>query len=144
VNEMAATTAGIGQGATIGFEAVAESGTYTTFAEVVSIGGMQFARDFHDATHLASDDDFKEYVAGLLDTNSVSLTLNFAPSATDVFYTQMLASATGYQITFPNGVMLRFTGAFESYSTPTLENDVMRAEAAIKRTTGKPTMNAAV
>ncbi|WP_127104368.1 phage tail tube protein [Pararhodobacter zhoushanensis] len=141
---MTETAADIGYDSEVGFEATKGSGTYTALAEIVSIGGMQFTREFFDATHLKSDDRFKEYVLGLFDTGSVPLTLNFAPSASDVFYTQMLAAATGYQLTFPNGVMMRFVGAFESYTTPTLENGIMRAEAVLKRTTGKPTLHAAV
>ena len=116
---MPATAADIGFGSLFGIEG-GTPGTYVTVAEVTAITPPGMTRDKVEATHLTSDDAYKEYVAGLFDTGDAQITLNFVPSATDAIFTAFHAASGRYQITFPNGVMMRFTGFFTAYTPPEL------------------------
>ena len=141
---MAVTAADIGFGALFGIEGETP-GTYVSVAEVTAITPPGMTRDKVEATHLNSDDAYKEYVAGLFDTGDAQITLNFCPSATDAIFTAFHAASGKYQITFPNGVMMRFTGFFTGYTPPELTpGGKMESTATIARSTAKPTLHAAV
>jgi len=139
---MTATAADIGYNSAFGIEG-STPGTYVAIAEVVSITPPGVTREAIEATHLKSPEAFKEFIAGLKEAGEASITLNFVPSATDVVYTAFDAESGKYQITFPNGVMMRFGGFFTAYSPPQLTPDgKMEASATIKAS-GKPTLHAA-
>lgn len=139
---MTATSADIGFDSAFGIEG-ATPGTYVDVAEVVAITPPGMTREAVEATHLKSPDGFKEFIAGLMEAGEASITLNFVPSATDALYTAFLASSGKYEITFPNGVHLRFAGFFTGYTPPELTaGGKMEATATIKAT-GKPTLHAA-
>lgn len=139
------TNAAIGYGSEF---AIGDGGdpteTFSKVAEVTAITPPSMTRDAEEATHLESPNEYKEYVAALFDTGDVSITLNFVPSDSDVLFAAMHAEAGNYQITFPNGIRMQFTGFFTSYEPPELlPNGNMSATATIKRSTGKPTLLAA-
>ena len=139
---MTATQADIGYNSAFGIEG-ATPGTYVAVAEVVSITPPGMTRDAIEATHLKSPEEFKEFIAGLKDGGEASITVNFIPAATDALYTAFEAKSGKYQITFPNGVMMRFAGFFTGYTPPELTPDgKMEASATIK-CNGKPTLHAA-
>jgi predicted secreted protein len=106
--------------------------TYTPVAEVVSITPPGMSRDAIEATHLKSPGGWKEFIAGMKDGGEASFTLNWAPSATDALVTAFNADSGNYQITFPNGVMLRFAGFFTAYTPPDLTAEKMEASVTVK------------
>lgn len=135
------TVADIGFNASFGIEG-STPGTYVEVAEVVGVTPPGVTREAVEATHLKSPDRYKEFIAGLKEAGEASLTLNFVPSATDALYTAFDDPDGKYQITFPNGVMLRFDGFFTAYNPPELTpGGKMEANATIKAT-GKPTLHA--
>lgn len=141
---MPQTKADIGYGAEYAIGDGAASEQFSPVAEVISITPPGLTRDKQDATHLKSPDAYKEYIAGLFDTGDVSITLNYEPSATDAVYAAFHAAAGNHQITFPNGVMMRFFGFFVSYDMPELTAEgKMQSTATITRSSGKPTLHAA-
>lgn len=117
--------------------------TYTDIAEVVAITPPGMSRDAVEATHLKSPNRYKEFIAGMKDAGEASFTINWAPSATDALITAFNADSGNYQITFPNGVMLRFAGFFTAYTPPELTAEKMEASVTVK-VTGEPTLHAAV
>lgn len=140
---MTATAADIGYNTRFGIEGLTP-GTYVNVAEVVSIAPPNVTRDTVEATHLQSPNSWKEYIAGLKDAGEASFTLNYVPSATEAMLAAFDAERGNYQITFPNGVMLRFAGIFTSYSRGELTPEgKMEASVTIKAT-GAVTMHAAV
>lgn len=139
---MTATAADIGYDSSFGVEG-STAGTYVDIAEVVSITPPGVTREAVEATHLKSPDAYKEFIAGLKEAGEASITLNFVPAASDAVFTAFDADSGKYQITFPNGVMLRFDGFFTAYNPPELTSEgKMEATATIKAT-GKPTLHAA-
>ena len=138
------TTAAIGYGSEFAIGDGADPEVFTKVAEVTAITPPGMTRDAEEVTHLESPNEYKEFVAALFDTGDVSITFNFVPSASDTIFTAMHAEEGNYQITFPNGIRMQFTGFFTGYETPELTpNGNMSATATIKRSTGKPTLLAA-
>lgn len=134
------TTADIGYDSSFGIH---NGSTYDDVAEVVNIQIPGFSRDAIEATHLKSPDAYKEFIAGLKEMTESTLTLNWVPSATDTLLTAFEDDSGLYQITAPNGVMLRFAGFFTAYTPPQLTPDgKMEASVTIKPT-GKATLHAA-
>lgn len=115
---------------------------YTAVAEVVSITPPGMSRDAIEATHLKSAGGYKQFIAGMKDGGEASFTINWLPSATDALVTAFNADSGNYQITFPNGVMLRFAGFFTAYTPPELTAEKMEASVTIK-VTGAATLHAA-
>ena len=132
--------------ATLGYDAafgIYNGSTYDDIAEVKSIQPPGYSREAVEATHLKSPDAYKEFIAGLKDMTESTLTLNWVASATDALLTAFEDDTGSYQITAPNGVMLRFAGFFTAYTPPQMTPDgVMEATVTIKPT-GKATLHAA-
>lgn len=113
--------------------------TYTDVAEVTSITWPGYARDAVEATHLNSDDTFREYIPGLMDAGEVTIELNFVPSSSDVIVAALTAATIGqFKITAPGGVNVVFKAIVTSYQAQSPVDDRMTASATFK-VTGKPT-----
>lgn len=118
-------------------------GQYDNIAEVVAITPPGASRAAVDRTHLKSPNGWKEFAAGLKEAGEASITLNYNPASTDAVFTAFEARTGKYQITFPNGVMMRFDGFFTAYNPPELTAEgKMEATGTIK-CTGAPTLHAA-
>lgn len=138
------TNADIGYGAKFGIGDGADPEVFTDIAEVTAVTPPGLNKEFQDATHLQSPDQYREHIQSLIDTGDVTLTFNFVPSATDTVFAAFHADPGNKQITFPNGVKLRFYGTFASYEQPELTPEgIMQATATVKRLSGKPTLHAA-
>jgi hypothetical protein len=139
---MTATAADIGYNSAFGIEGETP-GTYVAVAEVVSITPPGVTRESVEATHLKSPGSYKEFIAGLKESGEAQLTLNFVPDESDAIFTAFGADTGNYQITFPNGVMMRFAGFFTAWNPPELTaGGKMEATATIKAT-GAPTLHEA-
>lgn len=113
--------------------------TYTDVAEVTSITWPGYSRDAVEATHLNSDDTFREYIPGLMDAGEVSIELNYVASASDVIVAALTAATIGqFKITAPTGVNCVFKAIVTSYQAQSPVDDRMTATATFK-VTGKPT-----
>lgn len=117
--------------------------TFTDVAEVVSITPPGMTRDAVDATHLKSAGAWRQFIAGLKDAGEASLTLNWVAAANDTLLTAFNAETGNYQITFPNGVMMRFAGFFTAYTPPELTADGKMEASVTVKVTGAPTLHAA-
>ena len=136
------SNADIGWGAVFAIEGTTP-GTYVPVAEVKAITLPGGSRDAVDVTHLASPDRYREFIAGLKDGGEASFTLNWVPSATDSLMAGFVAVSGTYQVTAPNGVLMRFSGFFTNYSPPELTPEgPMEASATIK-VSGKATLHPA-
>lgn len=139
---MSETQADIGYGAKFGIGDGADPEVFSDVAEVTSINGFGFTRAEQDATHLQSPDGFEEYIAGMKSGRPVTITMNYVPTDNDVIVTAFEAKKGNYQITAPNGVMMRFAGFVTEYDTGEMNTEKMTATATF-RPTGKPTLHEA-
>ncbi|SDW78293.1 phage tail tube protein [Roseicitreum antarcticum] len=139
---MSQTTADIGYNSRFGIEGETP-GTYADVAEVISITPPGMTRGTQEATHLQSPDDHHEHIALLSDSEEASFTVNFVPSATDTLFAAFNAKTGKYQITYPNGVMLRFAGIVTGYTPPELTPEGKMEATVTVKPSGKPTLHAA-
>lgn len=113
--------------------------TYVEVAEVTSITWPGYARDAIEATHMNSDDTFREYIPGLMDAGEVTIELNYIPSASDVLVAALTASTIGqFKIQHNAGVNVVFKAIVTAYQPQSPVDDRMTASATFK-VTGKPT-----
>lgn len=121
-------------------------GGSTTFTqvseEVTSITAPSITRETIDATHLMSPDEFREYIAGLLDTDPVTIAFNYVPSATDPLYALIIAGKGDFRITYPNGVHMTFSGIPQNWKPGDATTTTMAGEFTVKAS-GKPVLAAA-
>ncbi len=106
---MPVTAAKTGYGSLFGIEG-GTPGTYVDVGEVTSITPPSRTRETVDATQLNSPDGTEEVIAGLLRTGEARIAMNLVPSATHVLADDFDNTTGNYQITFPNGVRMQFTG----------------------------------
>jgi predicted secreted protein len=136
--------ADIGYDSEFGIEG-SSPGVYVKVADVTAIAPPGMTRDSVEVTDLESPDMYKEYIPGLKDGGEATITLNFRPSATDVMVAAFENDEVDkYQITFPNGVMLRFSGFFTGYTPPELTPGGNMIASGTIKCTGKPTLHASV
>lgn len=141
---MPITQARIGMTATfaIGDGINGGSTIYTTVGDVTGITAPGITREAIDATHLQSPEQFREFIAGLLDTEQATVMFNYVPSAADDLYDAIRAGAGDFEITYPGGVRLQFSGIPVSWKPGDPSPDTMKGEFTVKPS-GPPTLVAA-
>lgn len=128
----------------------AESATGATFTwnsvlidEVNAIGDLDLTSDDIDVTHYGSDDEYKEYIAGMKDGGEVTITGNLisgdSGQASLITDFNSGAKQTGL-ITLPNtdASTWSFTAYVKSFKHMMPINDKLGFEAVLK-ISGKPT-----
>jgi predicted secreted protein len=135
-----ATEARIGHGAEFRVATPEAPTVYTTLGEVTNIQPPPMVRDVIDATHMASPNKWREFIAGLKDGGEVQISLNFIPdSATDVRLRAMQTEddPSSIKIVFPGGEEWGFTAFCTGYTPTVPHDDKMTADATFK-VTGEP------
>lgn len=131
---MAASSADTGYNAQFGIKG--GSSTYTYVAEVVSITPPGMTRETVDVTHLESDDEYREFIAGLKDLGEASITINYLPATSDALVTAFEAGKGDFRILFPSGAVgLDFAGIVTGYEIgDVVADDKMSATFTVKGT----------
>lgn len=133
---MSVTAAVIGYGTSF---SIYNGSTYTAVSEVTNITWPGYTRDAVDATNMASPNEFREFIPGLMDAGEVTIEINFIPSASDVIITALTAATAGqFKIAAASGVNIVFSAIVTAYSPQAPLDDKMSASATFK-ITGKPT-----
>lgn len=136
---MAASNTAIGFGADL-LKETATPGTYASLGvEIDNIGLPSYAREAIDVTHMASPDSHREFIEGLLDAGEVSISGNFAPSATDKVVAELTGGKANYRILFAGGVSWTFAAICTSYQ-PTAPVDGKMTFSATFKVSGKPVL----
>jgi hypothetical protein len=112
--------------------------SYTNVAEVTNINPPQYTRDSIDATHHASPNGYREYIAGMMDAGEVTLEMNYVPSASDQIITALQAGVGQFRITHSSGVTVTFSAVVTAFSPETPLDGKMVASATLK-VSGRPT-----
>ena len=82
---------------------------------MTAITAPGYSRDAEEVTTLESDNQYKEWIAGMKEHSDVTLSLNWVPNASDVMVTAFEADTGNYKITAPNAVTFTFGGFVTSY-----------------------------
>ena len=131
--------------ATSGYATVLQdnsSGSFASVAEVVRIVGPKKTRKFIDVTNLTSPSEAMEWIPGLLEAGSVTLTLNYLPGdATQKRIGAALdaASKLNFKIILSDALAttITFTGYYESIE-PTAPHDNKLSLNVTIKVTGIP------
>jgi len=131
---MTATAAVIGYGTSF---SIYGGSTYTAVAEVTNITWPGYTRDAVDATNMASPNEFREFIPGLMDAGEVTIEMNFIPSASDVILAALTAGTGQFKIAAASGVNIVFSAIVTAFTPQAPLEDKMSASATFK-ITGKP------
>ena len=108
--------------------------------EITNISGPGISVDEVEITNHNSADDFKEFVAGLIDGGEFSVEGNLTSAIVTGLYADLLArTSKSYTITFPNGMTWTFTGYPKSFETDSPVDGKLGFSATF-RVTGKPVL----
>lgn len=98
---MPTSEARIGWGGAVFLSTDNTEANLTELAEVVDTDFPEDQADEEEVTHLKSPGRRKEFIAGLIDANSVSVTMNYIPgSATDILLTAAKVAGTTRKVRF--------------------------------------------
>lgn len=130
------TTFAIGDGAT-------PTEAFTKVGEVKRITPPSKSRNAVEATHLESDDAYREFKAGIKDGGEVSIELNFIPSTSHVLDAAFEAGQGNFRIVWTLSDESTVTCTFNAVMTDwspgdaTFEDEAMLGTATFK-VSGKP------
>jgi len=137
------TNARIGHGATFKIGNGASPEVFTAVAsEVRSIGFPAISRDTIDASHTLSPNQWREFIAGMIDAGEMSIEFNLVPGTADTtlaaLFTELgtagSATAKNRQIVFPDTSQLDFAAIFTGFDGDIPIADNMTATANFKIT----------
>lgn len=132
-----ATSADIGHGSSYEiWDTTLGTPAYTTIGEVTAIDPGNDEAELLDATHMASPNNRREYIAGLIDGGEGTVEVNFIPNdASHTLVRTYLDSGASenHRITFPNGAQVVFPGIVRGISTPVLVDQKMVMTFTVKK-----------
>lgn len=110
------------------------SSAWAAISEVTSIGGPSMSRDMIEVTTMDAE-DYKEYISGLRDSGTISLSLNYTKAGFNIMKTDFEDdNPQNYKIVLPDTE--NFTLEFEGYVSEvplTIEiNDKIMMEVTIQ------------
>lgn len=140
---MAATEAAIGYGAWMKRGGVTAINFADLGVEVTSITPPGVTRDAPDASHMTSPDQYREFIAGMMDAGEVEIEYNFVPETTDPMITAIEAGKVFYQIGHDDWpITFQFQAICTAVTRAVPLDDKMTGSATFK-VSGKPTLEAA-
>lgn len=137
--------AGIGYDTRFAIENAPGSGVFVELAEVFEVTPPDHQVDQIDVTHFQSAGRTREFIPGLADAGTVSVSMNFTPnSASDSRIEALRTAGTvlAMRVTYPNGVRVTFNASVQSYTKAIPVDDRMTATVEVK-VAGAPTISAA-
>ncbi len=105
---MAATEAFVGKGTVLKRGDGGGPEVFTAVAEVKTADGFEWVRALADATHLTSDNDYRERKPAMKDVSPLSMEMNLVPTSTG----QGVSMTTGLGLDFENGTLRNFQFVF--------------------------------
>lgn len=133
---MPASAAVNGFGTTFSYESAPS--TYTALGEVMSVTPPTFSRETIDATHMASDDTFREYIGGVFDGGEVTVNMNYVEAQATLCQTLLLAGVESFRIVIPGASTIVFSGIPTGYAVGELVIDDKVTHSLTIKVTGKP------
>jgi hypothetical protein len=134
---MAASAASAGFGTTFSYLSTDPS-TYTALAEVLSVTPPSISVETIDATHMGSDDGFREFIASLKDGGECTVNMNYVEASATLLQTLVLAGMETFKITFPGSSTVVFTGIPTAFTFDDVVIDDKIAMSLTIKVSGKP------
>lgn len=127
--------AGIGYNTRFSIENAPGSGVFVELAEVYEVTPPNASVDQVDVTHYQSAGKTREFIPGLVDGGTVTVSMNFAPnSVTDqrIEGLKLAGTVLAMRVTFPNGATATFPAGVQSYTKAIPVDDKMTATMEVK------------
>ena len=137
---MAASAAINGFGAVFAYESA--PATYTALAEVLSVTPPSISVETVDATHMGSDDGFREFIAALKDGGEAVVNMNYVESSATLLQTLVLAGVETFKITLAGGSTFVFSGIPTNFAINELVIDDKMTMSFTIKVSGKPVFTA--
>ena len=137
---MAASAAVNGFGTIFAYESAAS--TYTAFGEVLNVTPPSWNRETIDATHMASDDSYREHIASLFSAGECVVTLNYIEAGMTLLQTIIGAGLESFKITIPGASTIIFNAIPTGVKMSDLQIDDKVTVELTLQPTGKPTFTA--
>lgn len=134
---MAASAATSGFGATFSYLSAVD--TYTALAEVMSVTPPSISVETIEATHMGSDDGFREFIASLKDGGECVVTMNYVESSATLLQTLVLAGLETFKITLAGSSTLIFSGIPTNFAIDDVVIDDKMTMSFTVKVSGKPT-----
>lgn len=134
------TNAKIGHGVLFKIASGDSPSVMTSIGEITSVTPPAISRDAIDATHTASPEKWREFIAGLKDGGEASADINFVPGSDGhgLLMDQLdLDTPTECEIDFPDGSKFEFDAILTGYAPSAPIDDKMTATVTFK-VSGKP------
>lgn len=134
---MTASAADIAYGLVFKGETAASSGVYFTFEEVTDLTPPNSSVDVIDVTHMGSANRTREFIQGLIDPGTMSVTMNYVPgSDTDEYILAWRAAAEvrSCKIEHENGTVQTLSAFPTGYAPSLPMADKMSATLELKVT----------
>lgn len=129
------TSVTIGYNTRFAIEDAPGSGVYVELDEVFSVTPPDFSIPEIDATHYQSPNRVMEFIPGMANAGTATLSMNFVPySTSDLRIEELRAAGTilSMRITYPNASTVTFQGFVQGYTRAVPVDDRMTAEVSIK------------
>jgi len=125
----------------------AGSETFTTIAQVQTIGGPSLSQDAIDVTHHSSTNGWREFVAGLRDGGEVTFDIQYDPAGathdagTGIINDLENGTLRNFQLVFPDtgSTTWSFSGIYTAFEPSAPVDDKLSASVSIK-VSGQPTL----
>jgi predicted secreted protein len=130
------------QNADIGYNSIFSiwnGSAYVAVADVTSITWPGYSRDAVESTDMASPNQFREYIAGMMAGGVATIELNFVPAVADRMVAAMVAGLGQFQIQHKNGVKLQFFAVVTNYQ-PSLPVDGKMTASPTFQVSGRPVL----
>ena len=137
---MAASAAATGFGTIFAYQSAAD--TYTDLAEVLSVTPPSISVETVDATHMGSDDGFREFLSALKDGGEVTVNLNYVEASATLLQTLVLAGRETFRITLPGSSTIVFTGIPTNFAFDEVVIDDKVTMSLTIKVSGKPVFTA--
>lgn len=111
----------VGSGSKFGMKI---SSAFDMFAKVTSIKMPELSRDAIDVTDMDSPDEAREFIGGLINGGTATVTINYLPSASHQIATAFAAKQGEFRIIFPKGdFQMDFAGVATNFAISDIVTD---------------------
>lgn len=119
------------------------SSSWQLIAEITEIGGPNKAKEMIEVTHLKSPDKYKEFVGGLKEAGTCSLSMNFTKETYDIMDADFESDVKqNYQIVIPDATLttIEFEGNVSELGLSIPVGDKISSDVTIQ-ISGKPVVS---
>lgn len=115
-------------------------GTYSDYGlEIVNVSGAGFTRTSISALHMASADEYDEFIHGHRTTKPLTVVFNWVPANTAALQAILEGSKGNWRVLFPDNTSMTVKAALTDFDAGTLTPDGKMEATVVFTPSGKAT-----